>query len=50
MDPSLAQLLLELAGRSVRQGTLVDIIETFARLVRLIEPLLDKKPGPAPGQ
>ena len=50
MNPSLIQLLAVLAGRSAQRGTLIDIVETFAKLVRLIEPLLDKKPDATSGQ
>ena len=47
MTPSLVPLLLAMAGRAAQQGTLVEIVETFATLVRLIEPLLAPKPDPA---
>lgn len=40
MTPSLMPILLAMAGRAAQQGTLVEIVETFARLVRLIEPLI----------
>lgn len=47
MNPSLIPLLLAMAGRAVEQGTLIEIVETFATLVRLIEPLLAAKPDGA---
>ena len=47
MNPSLVPLLLTMAGRAAEQGTLIEIVETFATLVRLIEPLLVSKPDPA---
>lgn len=50
MNPTLLRLLLAMAGRSAEQGTLVEIVETFAKLVRLIEPLLDTAPGSTRGQ
>ena len=49
MNPTLVRLLLAMASRSVEQGTLVEIVQTFAKLVRLIEPLLDATPGGTPG-
>ena len=50
MDPTLVRLLLAMAGRAAQQGTLIDIFETAAKLVRLIEPLIGAKPGPVSGQ
>ena len=47
MNPSLVPLLIAMAGRAAQQGTLIEIVETFATLVRLIEPLLASKADPA---
>ena len=50
MNASLLPLLLAMAGRAAQQGTLIQIVETFATLVRLIEPLLAAKPDGTPGR
>ena len=50
MNQALIRLLLAMASRSVERGTLVEIVQTFAKLVHLIEPLLDGTPGRTPGQ
>lgn len=49
MSAALVPLLLAMAGRAAQQGTLIEIVETFATLVRLIEPLLPAKPDGAAG-
>jgi hypothetical protein len=40
VNAPLLRLLVAAAGRSVEQGTLVEIVETAARLLSLIRPLL----------
>ncbi len=50
MNPSLVTMVLAMAGRAAEQGTLIDIVETFARLVQLIQPLLPAKPDTSAGQ
>ena len=47
MNPSLVPLLLSMVGCAAQQGTLIEIVETVATLVRLIEPLLAAKPDGA---
>lgn len=47
MNATLLPLLLAMAGRATQRGTLIEIVETFAALVRLIEPLLPAKPDGA---
>ncbi len=42
--------ILSLLFKSAEKGTLVEIVETAAKLVRLLEPLLDQLPVPGPAQ
>jgi hypothetical protein len=48
LNPSLLPLLIAMAGRAAQRGTLIEIVETFAKLVRLVEPLISTQPDAAP--
>jgi hypothetical protein len=45
MNTTLLRLLVTAAGRSAEQGTLVEIVETAARLMALLRPLLTDVDG-----